>query len=113
MSKKAKQQVLGTTLKKDYLFLIIISAIVLILYFNESTFNNNLFRIIDIAVLVVGYVLAKKSNVIAGYIGLVCGLLMVLTILHMDFLDTLLGLVLLVHSIKFLNNYNNQKSSKK
>ena len=45
---------------------------------------------------------AKKGNKNAGIIGIIIGILMMLTILSADILDFLLGLFVLIHSIKYI-----------
>ena len=103
-----KTQPLGTALKRDFLFLIVISLIVLVCYFKNFNSMVNYVRIGYIAFLIIGFILANKGSKIAGIIGIIVGILMMSTIIDHDYLDALLGLILTIHSVKFIRNYNRQ-----
>lgn len=94
-------------LNKDFAFLFIcqIIGIGLFIYLfirRESFFN--FYSIPFLVLLYYGKVESIKGTKRAGQIGLVTGFLMMLTIIQYDIADFLLGLFLVIHSNKYLNN---------
>ena len=86
-------------LKNDMLVLFILD---LIIFFFTLINKVNFFSLVYAVILFIGYNKAKKGNKNAGIIGIIIGILMMLTILSADILDFLLGLFILIHSIKYI-----------
>lgn len=73
----------------------------IILVFSIITNAFNVFTIVFAILLFVGYTFAKKGTKIAGTIGIIVGILMMLTILAGGEIDFLLGLFVVIHSSKY------------
>ena len=86
-------------LKNDMLVLFILD---LIIFFFSLINKANFFSLVYAVILFIGYNEAKKGNKNAGIIGIIIGILMMLTILSADILDFLLGLFVLMHSVKYI-----------
>ena len=86
-------------LKNDMLVLFILD---LIIFFFSLINKANFFSLVYAMILFIGYNEAKKGNKNAGIIGIIIGILMMLTILFADILDFLLGLFVLMHSVKYI-----------
>jgi hypothetical protein len=93
-------------LKNDFIFLIIIRIIVLALMtFNISIFQNGIESLnlleffIGLVFLIIGVKTADNGLKIAGIIGIVYGVLMIITL---SLFDLFLGLFLVLHSISYL-----------
>lgn len=86
-------------LKNDMLVLLILD---LIIFFFSLINKVNFFSLVYAVILFIGYNEAKKGNKNAGIIGIIIGILMMLTILSADILDFLLGLFVLMHSVKYI-----------
>ncbi len=86
-------------LKNDMLVLFILE---LIIFFFSLTTKANFFTLVYAAILFIGYTEAKKGTKNAGIIGIIIGILMMFTILSADIIDFLLGLFILMHSIKYI-----------
>lgn len=94
-------------LNKDFAFLFICQIIgigffIYLFIIRESFFN--FYSIPFLVLLYFGKVESIKGTKRAGQIGLVTGFLMMLTIIQYDIADFLLGLFLVIHSNKYLNN---------
>ena len=85
--------------KNDMLILGIIQVIIVILSLvsDNFTIQNVLFA----GALIAGYDSACKGTKTAGTIGIIVGILMILTILLGDIIDCLLGIFVLSHSLKY------------
>ena len=83
-------------LKNDMLVLFILD---LIIFFFSLINKVNFFSLVYAVILFIGYNEAKKGNKNAG---IIIGILMMLTILSADILDFLLGLFVLIHSVKYI-----------
>ena len=92
-------------LQSDMIVLFVLELIILI--FNVVSFN--VIGIIASAViailLMVGYQKAKNHEESAWGIGVVVGIFMMLTILLGDIIDFLLGLFVLLHSLKYKKTF--------
>ncbi len=86
-------------LKNDMLVLLILH---LIIFFFTLINKADFFSLVYAVILFIGYNEAKKGNKNAGIIGIILGILMMLTILSADILDFLLGLFVLIHSVKYI-----------
>lgn len=86
-------------LKNDMLVLFILELIILVFSLINRSFN--FFTLIFAVLLIIGYIYAKKGEKAAGTIGIIVGILMMLTILTVDIIDFVLGLFVLLHSLKF------------
>ncbi len=91
-------------LKEDMLLLAILELIFLFLTLASNKFN--FFCIIYAVVLFLGYTYAKKGKRAAGIIGVIIGVLMMISIISSDIIDFLLGLFVLLHSLKYLKLMN-------
>lgn len=94
-------------LNKDFAFLFICQIIgigfFIYLFIRRESFFN-FYSIPFLVLLYYGKVESVKGTKRAGQIGLVTGFLMMLTIIQYDIADFLLGLFLVIHSNKYLNN---------
>ena len=92
---------------KDFTFLFILEIIgigfFLFSFFRFESFLN-FYSIPFFVLLYYGRIESKKGTKRAGQIGLVTGCLMILTIIQFDIVDFMLGLFLVIHSNKYLNN---------
>ena len=86
-------------LKNDMFILFILELIIHI--FSLITDIFNFWTIVLSLVFAMGYIFAIKGKKIAGIIGIVVGILMMLTILFGDIIDFVLGLFVLIHSVKY------------
>lgn len=86
-------------LKGDMIGLFILELIILVLSIIIKEFN--FFTIIIAALLFLGYIFAKMGTKTAGIIGIFIGIMMMLTILAGDIIDCLLGVYVLIHSLKY------------
>jgi len=102
MSKEQKN------LKNDMLLLAIIYLVVTAFYLiTTRSINVVIIKfIIYIISLFFGYMKAKNNEKVAGTIGLVIGILMMISILSLSLLDFLLGLFLFIHSLKYNKQFN-------
>ena len=92
-------------LKNDFLVLAILSLIVssgiFILYKEDSNIMIRFGIQIGYTLLLFwGYTIAKQEKKSAGILGIIIGILMILTVFS-SIIDALLGLFLLIHSIKY------------
>ena len=92
---------------KDFTFLFILEIIgigfFLFSFFRFESFLN-FYSIPFFVLLYYGRIESKKGTKRAGQIRLVTGCLMILTIIQFDIVDFMLGLFLVIHSNKYLNN---------
>jgi len=86
-------------LKNDMLFLGIIQVIIIVLSLIGGSFSIS--NVLFAGALIAGYNSAIDGTKTAGTIGLIVGILMILTILLGDIIDCLLGIFLLSHSLKY------------
>ena len=86
-------------LKNDMLLLFILELIIFIISLVRS--NINIFSIVFAIFLFIGYLFAKEKRKQAGIIGIIVGILMMSTILFLDLADFLLGLFVVLHSVKY------------
>ena len=86
-------------LKNDMLALFVLELIIFIFLIINNSFN--FLALIFAIMLFVGYLFAKKGQKTAGIIGIIVGILMMTTILSGDLIDFLLGLFVLIHSVKY------------
>lgn len=95
-------------LKNDMLVLAILYLLLIV--FQIITYKTINFDVIKSAIfatlLFFGYIKAKNGDKIAGIIGLVVGILMMLTIINIDIIDFLLGLFVFIHSLKYSKHFN-------
>jgi len=56
--------------------------------------------------LVEGIVLSSKQNKGAGIIGIIFALRLIISIIALDIIDLVLGIMLLFHSIKYLKSFS-------
>lgn len=95
------------TLKNDIMVLIVVSILLIVLYyFSKGEFL--IFNFIYLIFLLFEYNLVKKEEKIAGNIGIIIGVLMMLSIINYDLLDFLLGLFLFMHSNKYIKALENE-----
>ena len=92
-------------LKNDFLALAILSLILSIGIFILYKGDNNIMIRLGIQIsysllLFWGYTMAKQGKESAGILGIIIAILMILTIFN-SIIDALLGLFLLIHSIKY------------
>ena len=97
-------------LKNDMLILFILELLVFVFSIFSSLFNLTFTSVIFAILLFVGYNYAKKGEKKAGTIGIVVGILMMLTIIGADILDFLLGLFVVLHSSKYNKLIQNKKA---
>ncbi len=90
-------------LKNDMLVLFIFEIIILVASIIVKEYNS--FTIIFSLLFFIGFLKAKDGKKIAGTIGIITGILMMLTIFTLDLIDVLLGLFVLLHSIKYNKSY--------
>ncbi len=103
--KKLQKQLIN-----DFLVLGILSLISAIYYLvTKSSFFNIIYTIL----LFVGFYYAKKGNNIAGKIGVITGILLLLTIINLDIIDFILGIFILNRSIKYNKHFPNNKKNDK
>ena len=93
-------------LKNDMLVLFILEIIIFAFPLFGSNYNiqnnyQNIFSLIFSILLFVGYNFAKKGSKNASTIGIIVGIFMMLTILYLDVIDFMLGLFVLIHSLKY------------
>lgn len=86
-------------LKNDMIVLFILELIIFVFSIVNNAFN--FFAIIFALFLLACYIFAKKGTKAAGTIGIVVGILMMLTILTGDIIDFLLGLFVVMHASKY------------
>lgn len=91
-------------LKNDMIVLFVLELI--ILGFSIYTENINIFSIGFAVFLFIWYILAKNGSKSAGIIGIIVGILMMLTIITDDIIDFLLGLFVIMHSAKYNKSFN-------
>ena len=90
-------------LQNDFLVLAILEFIIALLsvLFLKSNIISVVPNIIFGVVMLLGYNMAGQRKKEAGTIGIVIGILMVLTILKHDIVDCLLGVFLISHVFKY------------
>lgn len=92
--------------KNDLIILSALQAFVFAVSF-ITTVETNVFNAAYAVLLYWGHLEAKKGNKSAGIVGVIFGILMILTILVGDLIDPLLGIFLVVHSSKYLKYFKN------
>jgi hypothetical protein len=95
-----KKEKIIKNLKNDMLTLAIVEAIIVLYYIVSGTVP--VLNIIVLGALIGGYVGARKKEKYASYIGIVTGTLMITAIFFLDILDCVLGIFVLIDSIKYL-----------
>lgn len=90
-------------LKNDMIVLFVLELI--ILGFSIYNGNINFFSIAFAVFLFLGYILSKNGSKSAGTIGIIFGILMMLTIIAGDIIDFLLGLFVVMHSSKYNKSF--------
>ena len=93
------------TLQSDMKVLSILELIVCALQVVVVNIMGIVVAVIFCTLLSAGYTRAEKQEVSAWVFGVVTGSLMMLTILNGDLIDFLLGLVLVVHSLKYKKTF--------
>ncbi|MEG2848553.1 MAG: hypothetical protein RR904_07345 [Bacilli bacterium] len=90
-------------LKNDMIVLFILELIILgfSIYFG----NMSIFALVFAVFLFLGFFLAKSGSKTAGTIGVIIGILMMLTIITGNIIDFLLGLFVILHSFKYLKAF--------
>ena len=96
-------------LKNDMLVLFILELLFFVFSIFSSSISLTFTSVIFAILLFVGYNYAKKGEKKAGTIGMVVGILMMLTIISADILDFLLGLFVVLHSSKYNKLIQNKK----
>ena len=91
-------------LKNDMIVLFVLELIILGL--SIYTGNINIFSIGFAVFLFIGYILAKNGSKSAGTLGIIVGILMMLTIITGDIIDFLFGLFVVMHSSKYNKSFN-------
>lgn len=100
---------LGKTLKNDFIFLLVIYVIIFaLMLFDKLEIVTFLIRVAQVSGLSLGLYLASRQKLGAGIVGIVFGILLMITILEHDILDAFLGLLLFIHSLKYIKNYKAQ-----
>lgn len=86
-------------LKNDMIVLIVLQLIIigLSLYIGEFS----VFSIVNLVGLFIVFVLSKKGSKLAGILGIFIGAFMMITIISGSIIDFLLGLFILLHSIRY------------
>lgn len=93
-------------LKNDMLVLFIIELILLVFNLIKNEIGLNLIiNAIFTVLMFIGYTKAKEKAKVAGTIGLVTSILMMITILNLDIIDFLLGLFVFIHSLKYSKEF--------
>ena len=100
---------IAKNLKNDFLVLAILSLIASIGVFFLSKDNSNIMIRAGIQIgytllLFWGYAMAKQEKKSAGILGIVVGILMILTFFS-SIIDAILGLFLLIHSVRYNKYY--------
>lgn len=91
-------------LKNDMIVLFVLELI--IFGFSIYAKNISIFSIGFAAFLFTGYILAKSGSKSAGIIGIIVGILMMLTITTGYLVGFLLGLFVIIHSSKYIKSFN-------
>lgn len=96
-------------LKLDMLIILIFQ----IINVGLSLFKNNLniFIVINLILVSFGYFESKKGTKKAGIIGIIIGILMIISIFNFEIFDFMLGLFILIRSIKYNNEFNKSLNS--
>lgn len=79
--------------------LFILELVILVFSLINGSFSIS--TVVFAALLFIGYTYAKKGEKTAGTIGMVVGILMMLTLLSGDLIVFLLGLFVVLHSSKY------------
>lgn len=87
-------------LRNDLIVIFVLELLLTILFLIYSG-DVNIFTIVFVVLSFIGIFLAKAGSRGAGIIGIIFGILMLITILSGDIIDFMLGLFLLIHSIKY------------
>lgn len=82
-------------LKNDMIFLLIIGAIGII-------FSFSIYTIIFEVIIYLGYIWASTGSKAAGILGIIIGITMIIS----NPISLILGIFLIMHSIKYLKNVN-------
>lgn len=97
-------------LTNDFIVLAILEVILFILKIMKGTPIQVAISVIIFIAMVVGSNLASDGKQSAGIMGMIFAILMILTIFTGDIIDCILGVFLLIHSIKYQNAYVAKKS---
>ncbi len=95
---KEKQKI-QKNLKNDMIVLFVLEL--LLFGYTLSKGNFNFMPLIYAVFLLLAYFQANKGEKIAGIIGIIVAILMMLSIVFFDLIDFLLGLFVLIHSLKY------------
>ena len=90
-------------LKSDMIVLLVLELV--ILGFSIRYSSPNIFPLVFAILLFLGFFLAKNGSKAAGTLGIIVGILMILTILTGDIIDFLLGIFVILHSSKYLKSF--------
>ncbi len=90
-------------LKNDMLVIFIIESLINIYSIYKG--NTNYYGIGFALLLFAGYLLTRKGSKAAGIVGIVVGCLMMLTILNRELTAFLFGLLIVLHSSKYIKSF--------
>lgn len=95
-------------LVSDFIFMLVINAYLAIDAFVEICLLGSgalsfIVSILSVLLLIAGILCAKKGKVAGGVIGIVVGVLMILSL---GIINIVLGIFMTIHSIVYLVNYN-------
>lgn len=90
-------------LKNDMIALFVLEIIGFALSIGIDKINY--FSLVFAILLLVGFLLAKNGSKAAGIVGIVTGILMMFTIILGNIIPFLLGLFVLIHSLKYNKLY--------
>ena len=92
-------------LQRDFELMLVLDLVILIAGIVLSSYDTKqlIVGLVDVALLGLGVYLAKKGGVAAGVIGLIVGILMILS---GALITAILGIFMAIHSVIYLINLN-------
>jgi hypothetical protein len=92
--------------KYDFFFLSFITMAILVLScLTNFSIIILVHGIIDIALMVIGYNFAYDKDPKAGYVGIAVSLLLIANIIYGDYINVVIGVLILVHSAFYILNF--------
>ena len=106
---KSKDKIIGFY-KYDFFFMSFITMAILVLScLTDFSMVILVHGAIDIILMVIGYNLAFDRSIKAGYVGLLVSVLLIANIIYGDYINVIVGALILAHSVLYLLDFKKKK----
>lgn len=93
--------------KNNFITLGAIQLVVIILsLIDDFNLMELVIAVVSFVLFFIGFCLADNKKKSAGYMGIIIGVLLLMSIVIKDYLSALIGISLIFNSIKYIKNFN-------